>query len=462
MSEKDIKFTNFSDSPEYIDIFNDENTSSLVNDNEDIILGANCSLQLCTSELTCLRDLQPTGNTASGYSVLIALSIAVNTTFLDGAVTFPNYDTTSSTWGRKLRAKYIGTSQYEILVYGKTYTFTLGDGINGSKGRYYHSTIPTIVHTSSCATTVANGLKNLATIPFEFTFLDGHDVYGITGDLKSSLTIYSGISVPPVAYTSLTTICRLPAMTYGLSYHSGTTSNTNKETVVKTKIGTKYQVYNSNIKSIIGKTKNGLTYVKSVNYVSDASLFISIPSKPFFVQTSATSIYITYERPGSVSGGDTVILSGGTSIEPKVIPTQTSDGRLATINDLSNSNSLGINFFNAIFSSSTDTNRKYMVITPNNYSNLSINQNASDNTYKFNKPGMFYSGGSSNTDCCLRIFDISTFDKWMYVKVDKKLSTKIASNGYTYSLYPNQNVVDGREWYNDFSDRNDNFTLMLK
>ena len=55
MSEKDIKFTNFSDSPEYIDIFNDENTSSLVNDKDDIILG-DCSLQLCTRELTCLRD----------------------------------------------------------------------------------------------------------------------------------------------------------------------------------------------------------------------------------------------------------------------------------------------------------------------------------------------------------------------------------------------------------------------
>ena len=462
MSEKDIKFTNFSDSPEYVDIFNDENTSSLVNDNEDIILGADCNLQLCTSQLTCISDLEVTGNTtASGYSVLISLSITVNTTFLDGNNRIINYDTTSSTWGRKVKAKYIGTSKYELLVNGRTYTFTLGDGINGSKNKYY-SGIPPITAgaSSSCATTIANDLKNLATMPFEFISLDGHDIYGITGDLKSSLTIYSGTSVPPAAYTPLMTVCRFPAMMYGLRYHSGTTSNTNKETVVKTKIGTKYQVYDSSIKNITGITKNGLNYVKSVNYVSDASLFLSIPSSPFYVQTSAASLYVTYERAGSVSGGDTVILSGGTLTDPKVIPTQTSNGRLATINDLSNS--LGITFFKAIFSSSTDTNRQYMVITPNNYSNLSINQNASDSTYKFNKPGIFYSGGSSNTDCCLRIFDISTFDKWMYVKVDKKLVTNIASNGYTYSLYSNQNVVDGREWYTDFSDRNDIFTLMLK
>ena len=91
-----------------------------------------------------------------------------------------------------------------------------------------------------------------------------------------------------------------------------------------------------------------------------------------------------------------------------------------------------------------------MVLTPYQYNALTpnvINQNVFYKT-----PVMFYSGASSNTNCCLRISDISTFDKWMYVASAASSSISTSKNyveqtykGYSVSIIENN---DGEWPYN--------------
>ena len=100
MSEiKQYTSFNFSGSPEYVDVFNDESTS-LASDNE-IILGA----------------------ASTGYSIALGLGINIYTNYLDGTNVLCTSASTSSSWGRIVYAKYTGPDKYGLLENGKTYQF---------------------------------------------------------------------------------------------------------------------------------------------------------------------------------------------------------------------------------------------------------------------------------------------------------------------------------------------------
>jgi hypothetical protein len=465
MNEKDIKFTNFSDSPEYVDIFNDENTSSLVNDNEGIMLGATClgqvtcTLELCTKQVcadVCANQSStPTEGTAFAFS--IGISVYSKTLLGDSIYPIP-YEATSSTWGRNLRAIYNGPNRYGLLNSGATYNFSLRNHNNTTLNKIYHYAPQVISVSESCASTISRVFSEMSTMPFTIISLDGHNPDHMKVDLKRAFYSKSRRTVDVHVYGTSSTMVSIDAAIRPMHYNSAMTKNStiNKDKVVKTKIGTIYRVYDSSDKTIIARNKNADTFVKSVNYVSDSSTFSSRPGFPFYIQTSANTVYITYERHGSVTGGGTVDLTS----DAPVIPTQTSDFCLARLGDLSDSGKLSITAFNAMFSSSTDTNRNNMILTPLNYDNLTINQNSKDTVYQYVKPVMFYSGGSSDTSCCLRMYDISTFDKWMYVR-QRKTSTATTSTNFDYWYYPSSNVVNNVDWTNNYSELNQYFTLVL-
>jgi hypothetical protein len=456
MSEKDIKFTNFSDSPEYVDIFNDENTS-LTSDN-DIMLGA-----LCATQGSCLLDgcSQQTINTGitAQHSIALGLGISINTSYINGAWGQCTSASTSTSWGRTIYAEYLGPTKYSAIQKGEICQFKQALIGATNKNCYYFTTV-TAASNESEANTIENDLKTFK-YEFRITSFDGHEVpydFYLSGTGVSVLHT-TGNSLNILTFPQLSKALHISAMTYNVIYTSGTTSASASDAVRNSKIGTKYTVTNV-AKNKTATTVSGGSYVYSTSCVRDTNTFMLIPTNPFFIQTSAQSITINYERLGTISSGITYDLSSYSNSARLLLPIQESNYRLATIDDLSNTNGLGISAFSRMFNNAT-ANFKNIVITPNYYDSLAAaNYNTS---YKYYKPALFFKAGSSNGNYCLRMNDISTFDKWMYmVGGVSNSATTYTTNSFDYKNYDSANVKNNRDWASNLSDKNAYFTLILK
>lgn len=435
MTEKNETYLSFSGNPEYIDMFNDEK-SSLIN-NEDVMLGAlcngdagSCALQQCTSQLNI-----------SNYYASVSIGIKVVTKYVD-------FNTNFSTGGT-LHLKYKGTTN-KILINNGTYNFSYKTtNINEEKfsGHFFNMTLNSLTQVE--ANLIAQIFNPTgASLDFDIISFTGHNIPESIKNLK--LNAYSkvatGIGTSTVEiYTSNIYLLTLPAKIYKVQYSSGVTSGTSaqkKEYIKNLKLGTTYKVYANE-----SKNSGGLNPVHNVAYVTDTSTLATKPSY-FYIQTTINSVYFEYTRPGSVTGKYTCILSGTNLSDGIMLPPVESNYQLATLYNLyDENNGLGNKMFNRIFSSSTNTNRAYMVLTPYQYNALTpnvINQNV---FYK--NPVMFYSGASSNTNCCLRISDISTFDKWMYVASAASSSISTSKNyvEQAYKDYPVNLIEENNgEW----------------
>lgn len=447
----------FSGSPEYVDVFNDESTS-LVSDN-DIMLGALCALQdECSLQVCSLESISPTGETR--YSIALGFGINVHTKYLDGSSVQSTTAATSSAWGRKIYVQYLGPNRYNALYSGHTYTFMQDvANVGVSYKNYYYLTTITTCGSSSCATTIENVLKT-AKYEFKIASFDGHDVpcYFYLSGTGVGVKVTSGQSLSITTYP-LPQFIYVSALTYNTAYTSEISSTAATEAIRNSKIGTKYTVTNA-AGNKTATTISGGSYVYTTSCVRDTSTLMLIPTNPFFIQTSAQSITINYERLGSISSAQTYDLPSYTILDNILLPIQESDNRLATINDLSNTNGLGISVFNSMFNNAT-SNFKNIVITPNYYDSLvAANYNTS---YKYYKPAIFFKAASTNDNYCLRMNDISTFDKWMYmVGAVSNSATTLTNNNFDYKNYDSANVKSNRDWASNFSDKNAYFTLILK
>lgn len=462
MSEiKQYTYFNFSGSPEYVDVFNDESTS-LVSDN-DIMLGAVCATQdSCLLDgSSCLLDgcSPQTITPLTGHSIALGLGISINTTYIDGTRGQCTSASTSVSWGRTIYAKYLGSDKYDAIQSGETYQFkqALSNAVNGNC--YYFNTVITIGSASE-ADTIENVLKT-SKYEFRITSFDGHEVpydFYLSGTGVSVLHT-TGNSLNIITFPQISKSLDISALTYTITYSSGTTSATASDAVRNSKIGTKYTVTNV-AKNKTAKTVSGGSYVYSTICVRDTSTLMLTPTSPFFIQTSAQSITINYERLGSISSGETYDLSSYSKYDKILLPIQESNYRLATINDLSNTNGLGISVFNSMFNNAT-SNFKNIVITPNYYDSLNAaNYNTS---YKYYKPTIFFKAASTNNNYCLRMNDISTFDKWMYLLGGITSSANTSTNdNFDYKNYDSANVKNGSDWASNLSDKNAYFTLILK
>lgn len=457
---------NLSDSPEYVDVFNDEMSTratipSLCDNNTAVGGGVACvgtgATCICTGA-TCVSFSSPgiTGGT-TGYAIALGLGIRVYTKYLNGTSVQSTSASTTTLWGRKIYAQYLGPNMYNALYSGQTYQF-LQDVTDSPNKNYYYLITTTSCGGSSCATTIQNGLKT-ARYDFRITSFPGHDVpcdFYLSGtgvDVK----VTSGQSLSIVTYPTLPKSIYVSALTYTTICTSGTTSAAFTDAVRNGKIGTKYTVT-----TVTGNktatTVSGGSYVYSTSYVPNPNMLTLAPYNPFFIQTSAQSITINYERMGSVSSGKTYDLSSNPSYV--TLPIQESNYRLATIDDLSNASGLGISVFNSMFNNAT-SNFKNIVITPNYYNSLTTANY--DTSYKYYKPAIFFKAGSSNNNYCLRMNDISTFDKWMYIVGGISNSgTTYTNNNFDYKNYDSTNVKYNREWASNYSDMNAYFTLILK
>lgn len=441
MSEiKQYTSFNFSGSPEYVDVFNDESTS-LASDNE-IILGA----------------------ASTGYSIALGLGINIYTNYLDGTNVLCTSASTSSSWGRRVYAKYTGPDKYGLLESGKIYQFIQNVTDSPNKNSYYHNTIISC-NDSSCATTIQNDLKN-TTFNFSITSFDGHEVpydFSISDKLSIGVLMTSGQSQVMRAFPAKLKALYISAMTYNITYTSGTTSTSATEAIRNSKIGTKYTVTTA-AKDKTAKTISGGSYVYSTSCVYDTSALMLKPYYPFFIQTSAQSLTINYERLGSVSSGETYDLSSYSTIPKLLLPIQESNHILATMNSIANTDTggLGISIFNSIFNNKDD-NFKHMVITPNQYDVLTPSNLPLNVTYTYYKPTLFFKNAGSSNNYCLRMNDISTFDKWMYLLGGKTSSANTSTNNdFDYKNYDSTNIINGSDWASNNSDKNSYFTLILK
>lgn len=456
MSEiKQYTSFSFSGSPEYVDVFNDESTS-LVSDNENI-LGALCASQNTCLLETCSPQVITTGVTGTGYSIALGLGISVYTNYIDGTNVQCTSASTSNSWGRKIYAQYLGPDMYDTLFSGDTCVFQqVTDATNKN---YYYFIATTSCGNSSCATTIQRGYQT-SRYDFKITYFPGHNVpcnFYLSGT-GVGVKLTSGQSLSIVTYPSIPKSIYVSALTYNTVYSSGTSSTAATEALRNSKIGTKYTV-TTVAANKTAKTVSGGSYVYSTSCVSDTNTRMLRPHNPFFIQTSAQSLTINYERIGSVSSGKTYDLSSYSNLE---LPIQGSNYRLATINDISNTNGLGITIFNSIFNSS-NVNFKNMVITPNQY-DLLVPSNLPNNVvYTYKKPALFFKAATTNNDYCLRMNDISTFDKWMYLLGGITSSTITStSDNFDYKNYDSTNVYNNRDWASNLSDKNAYFTLILK
>jgi hypothetical protein len=94
---------------------------------------------------------------------------------------------------------------------------------------------------------------------------------------------------------------------------------------------------------------------------------------------------------------------------------------------------------------------------------LTTRSYSANTSYKYYKPALFFKAASTNNDYCLRMNDISTFDKWMYmVGMVSNSATTLTNNNFDYKNYDSANVKNGRDWATTFTDKNRYFTLILK
>jgi hypothetical protein len=462
---------NLSDSPEYVDVFNDEMSTratipSLCDNNTAVGGGIACvgtgATCICTGA-TCVSTGATTGvttGTSTAYSIAFSLGFNVYTTYSDGTRSQCTRASTSSLWGRKIKAQYLGPNRYGVFFSGQTYQFTQDVTDSPNKNSYYHNGVISCGN-SSCATTIENVLKT-TTFDFKITFFAGHEVpynFSIGDGTGVGVLVTSGKNLSIVTFPAISASLSISALTYNTVYTSGTSSTATTEALRNSKIGTKYTVTTVSGNKT-AKTVSGGSYVYSTSCVSDTTSRMLRPHNPFFIQTSAQSLTIKYERMGSVSSEETYDLSSYSNL---VLPIQENNYRLATMGDISNTNGLGISMFNNMFDS-RDANFKSIVITPNYYSNSLTTRSYSANTsYKYYKPALFFKAASTNNDYCLRMNDISTFDKWMYmVGMVSNSATTLTNNNFDYKNYDSANVKNGRDWATTFTDKNRYFTLILK
>lgn len=454
---------NLSDSPEYVDVFNDEMSTratipSLCDNNTAVGGGVACvgTGATCLTTGTTITPT-PTGGTSTAYSIAFSLGFNVYTTYSDGTRSQCTTASTSSLWGRKINAQYLGPNRYGVFFSGQTYEFKQNFTDSPNKNSYYHNGVISCGN-SSCATTIENVLKT-TTFDFKITFFAGHEVpynFSIGDGTGVGVLVTSGKNLSIVTFPAISASLSISALTYNTVYTSGTSSTATTEALRNSKIGTKYTVTNV-AGNKTAKTISGGSYVYSTSCVSDTTSLMLRPHNPFFIQTSAQSLTIKYERMGSVSSEETYDLSSYSNL---VLPIQENNYRLATIGDISSASGLGISVFSSMFNNA-DANFKNIVITPNYYGSLiTANYNTS---YKYYKPTIFFKAASTNNNYCLRMNDISTFDKWMYmVGGVSNSATTYTTNSFDYKNYDSANVKYGRDWATNLSDKKLYFTLILK
>lgn len=478
---------NFSGSPEYIDVFNDGISTAAEeeygaspalclnceNGNLELTctpnvgntaLTDNCTLgEGCTLGEACVVGIEdptptPSGSTTSTtYQVKFNFGIKVRSHLLNGKNGYIG-NATINGWGHSLILKYTNTTN-NFFTSGNTYAFSYNPSTLGVC--YTHGKSKTNISTLTSLRSFISGIT-AASHTFIVVSLDGHDIPNnkkITCTVKyKSGTTSSNIDSPK--YTSADTVntLSLSAKTYYITYDSNYVFDSSTyEEIVKNniKIGTKFSVYSDSNKTKTATTINNYSYYTySVGYRASADTYSFRPYHRFIINTSAKTIYVKQERCGE-SFETTINLNPSGDVIPILPPMQTS-GKLATLKTLYDSSTgLGITSFQKMFSSETSS-KGNMVLTPNNYEKLFITDEKSGTThYSYTRPKMYYSASTNSSNYCLKINDISTFDKNIYLVSTGYtnpaggviLTPNIVHDKFTqYKNYPLTNVKNGSDW----------------
>lgn len=442
---------NFSENPEYINVFDDEisteatslpgtcNNSSVgttaVTTGTPITGVCNPITGVCTPV-----DPTPTPDASKLYYCNAAIKIK---SILGNGTTGYTGNLTEGEWGNILKLECI-KGYSDVIKSGKTYEFIYKKiqksiGFNNYEQVFYY----TFSETSE--NELLTGAISSISCTFKIVGMDGHEYdnteYQISNFITRVMYDYD-YSESTYLFDCLTyATISLSAKTYAIAYDDSK-SSTDFETTAKKniKIGTKFSIYSNYNKTKKAYTKNGLSESYSVScYYSDNNRYI--PFSPFFINTSAETIYITYERCGEEYGGTTISLNDG---QPYLRPIQ-STNKLATLKSLySSSSGLGITSFQKMFSGETIT-KENMILTPYNYDKLSISVETSGTTkYSYKKPIMYYSATTSDKNYCLKINDISTFDENIF----------LVFTGYTQSIYSVQDVHPNFQKYKNYPLKN--------
>lgn len=479
---------NFSGSPEYIDVFNNGISTLSEEYGTSPTAGVNCDNQVNgTFEITCapsngnpvytedeicivgkedcagnetcvaaLEDPAPPLPTTK-YQVRFTFGIKVKSHLLNGKNGYIGNDTWNG-WGHSLKLKYATTSNY-FFTSGTTYDFTYTPALTGPCYTIIQSR--TNISSSSDLNSFISTITGTSHT-FIVVSIDGHDIPNnkkITCTVKyKSGNANSNIEAPEFTSTDTVNTLSLSAKTYNISYDiNSTPTDSDFEKILKTsiKIGTKFSVYSDSSKTKRATTINDNSYYTySVGYHTSATTYSFKPWHRFFINTSAETIYVKQERCGE--SYETTVNLNYSGIVPVLPPMQTS-GKLATLKTLYDSSSgLGITSFKKMFSNEISS-KENMVLTPNNYEKLYLTDEVIGTThFSYTRPKMYYSASTTNTtNYCLKINDISTFDKNIYLVSTGYtnpaggviLTPNIVHNSFqTYKNYPLTNVKNGSDW----------------
>lgn len=487
---------NFSGSPEYIDVFNDGISTlseeygtsptacaNFENGRVEITCAPSFGDTALSDNGACILAIEnPTGNcttaienpgsiTSTTYQVKFTFGIKVKSILLNGESGYTG-NATYNGWGHELKLKYNKTSN-EVFKSGTTYSFSYDPmALGPCYARGYNKTdISTSSDLRSLISTITGTQHTFIVVS-----MDGHDIPSnkeITCTVKyKSGTTNSTVTTPTFASGDTISILSLSAKTYSISYDSDTNiSSSAFEKIIRNniKIGTKFSVYDTD-KTKTATTGNNSAYAYSVGYCTEGAPNYNFkPFHRFFINTSAETICVKQERCGE--SYETTIDLNPSSYIPILPPMQTS-GKLATLKTLYDSSTgLGITSFQKMFSNEISS-KGNMVLTPNQYQKLNIQDNTFNGiVYGYTKPTIYYSASTNSQNYCLKINDISTFDRYIYLATSTGMTnpngTNISTQGIyvhnnftAYKNYPLTNVKNEVEW-TESGDEKKYFTFYL-
>jgi hypothetical protein len=444
---------NYSEEPEYINTFNDGNSSNVNNSTQTrcvsqggtggtscqyvpITSGTTCSPQSpscpCVGATPCNCDEQSPAVTAATY-VSIIFSVKIYSTKGYGG---NGFITPSDDWCSAITLTFIsGNTSNAIFSKNQNYNFT-----HISNGYYIYSAhTKGIEYYNSHKNGSFNGKFTLKTI-------NGHVSGGTINLSKFSQATYkttTSESYPSMpSYSNSAATISATALTYKFKYgYSGDTATTsNASNVLKMyRVGTSYCV---SANGVSGKTKYN-SFIKNVAYAQISGTTIKTRPLCFYIQTSAKTFTVGISRPGSQPKNAPY---SDSSKLTKIATPPLSDYRLATFKSLVSG--LGITSFAEKFY----INDPNLVLTPNQWGNLTVNNTG------YTAPTMFAPTLSSN-DCCYQLDNIYLFDEYMYL--DNK-TDRTGTSYFGYTVNEVLNKYDNNDGFNpSFSNRIDNFTFYL-
>jgi hypothetical protein len=443
---------NFSEEPEYINTFYDENSSNVNNSPQTRCVSqggpGGCGYTTPTPSCPCdggqstpcgCKSGQSTpcgcntgegGGAATTYvSIIFSVKICSTKTYNGYGLIIPGNDG----WCSAITLTFTsGNTTDTIFTKNQDYNFT-----HISDGYYIYSAKTTEYkyYTSH----KAGSFKG----KFTLKTINGHVCGGTINLEKFSDAAYSNNAYPSMpSYTGNCPTISATALTYKFKFgYSGDTATTsNASNVLKMyRVGTSYCV---SANGVSGKTKYN-SFIKNVAYAQISGTTIKTRPLCFYIQTSAKTFTVGISRPGSKSKNAPY---SDSSKLTKIATPPLSDYRLATFKSLVSG--LGITSFAEKFY----INDPNLVLTPNQWGNLTVNNTG------YTAPTMFAPTLSSN-DCCYQLDNIYLFDEYMY------LDNKTDRTGTSYFGYTVNEVLNKYDNYDGFnpssSSRIDNFTFYL-